>query len=147
MVCLHTDTMGVHPACILFDGQGYSPPRPGIPPETTPPILHILPLIAHQLASARPFSLHDHLTSQPHPVASHGLSWVPIPAWPNYYNHWTARWRRPCRLAKPEVEGGRDFQRSANSDDRGTQPDARPLSTRGSGASDGTSHRLPRAHL
>src|SRR5271157_940539 len=53
MVCLHTDTMGVHPACILFDGQGYSPPRPGIPPETTPPILHILPLIAHQLASAR----------------------------------------------------------------------------------------------
>src|SRR5271157_2945703 len=56
MVCLHTDTMGVHPACILFDGQGYSPPRPGIPPETTPPILHILPLIAHQLASARQFS-------------------------------------------------------------------------------------------
>src|SRR5208337_2334092 len=55
MVCLHTDTMGVHPACILFDGQGYSPPRPGIPPETTPPILHILPLIAHQLASARIF--------------------------------------------------------------------------------------------
>src|SRR5271157_5045608 len=55
MVCLHTDTMGVHPACILFDGQGYSPPRPGIPPETTPPILHILPLIAHQLASARKF--------------------------------------------------------------------------------------------
>src|SRR5271157_1165805 len=58
MVCLHTDTMGVHPACILFDGQGYSPPRPGIPPETTPPILHILPLIAHQLASARQ-NLHD----------------------------------------------------------------------------------------
>src|SRR5271157_1240239 len=59
MVCLHTGTgtgtMGVHPACFLIDGQGYSPPRPGIPPETTPPILHILPLIAHQLASARGF--------------------------------------------------------------------------------------------
>jgi hypothetical protein len=59
MVCLHTGTgtMGVHPACFLIDGQGYSPPRPGIPPETTPPILHILPLIAHQLASARDYSV------------------------------------------------------------------------------------------
>ena len=42
--------MGVHRACFLSIGQGKSLPRSGIHPENTPPILRILPLVAHQLA-------------------------------------------------------------------------------------------------
>ncbi len=45
--------MGSILRAFLSLGKGFSPPQPGIRPETNPPILHILPLIAHQLASAR----------------------------------------------------------------------------------------------
>src|SRR5271157_1758163 len=121
MVCLHTDTMGVHPACILFDGQGYSPPRPGIPPETTPPILHILPLIAHQLASARkksPFRPHFR-AFYPHPAHKSALraegaayvlapgkrGWPPTSPWPLFSRptpppprHYLTATNRPAKI-------------------------------------------------
>ena len=58
MVCLHTGTMGVHPACFFINrawelatslGMGTRCPEA----ESPLPILRIYPLVAHQLASAR----------------------------------------------------------------------------------------------
>ena len=52
-MCLHTDPMGIHRACVLIEGVEKVTSPEGNHPENISPILRISPLIAHQLASAR----------------------------------------------------------------------------------------------
>src|SRR5271157_2710448 len=56
MVYLHTGPMGVHRACFFIARAGRAATPERNRSGNQPPILCILPLVAHQLATARDFS-------------------------------------------------------------------------------------------
>src|SRR5271157_4077009 len=76
MVYLHTGPMGVHRACFFIARAGRAATPERNRSGNQPPILCILPLVAHQLASARQDLLDDSLATGllPEPLEDQGGS-------------------------------------------------------------------------
>src|SRR5208337_4124580 len=80
MVYLHTGPMGVHRACFFIARAGRAATPERNHSGNQPPILCILPLVAHQLASARDISIHftSHLFRPWIPDTARHRRWTPM---------------------------------------------------------------------